>query len=709
MARKQMTYAHKRNRNKPLSRQTYSSPLCPIPNPDAQLTHPEMSRRMLKRSRQSGSMGSADSTGQLDMDTGNAIKKSKLQHHDAAAHGEGGDGMATHELLRTPHPTSLTEEQVFKLQSSRGQTLSPDHEFSPVPLAPSQRLSKPSTPAQISSKSGNHHSRTKLMQRTSSRNLKENATPPISMPSSRSTTRPSASTTSGRKDSRTSFQHTTRSKPKKTQLDEAPLASPFASHPSSPCSPPGEHSISKARTTKRTLSDTHYNPNLPSHRTQIQSQTQSTSNSPANPLSQAEHLLGRRPSAPSATAERPDVASWFVSHSATRPHVLRDGILSPNIFDLSGRAPSRGTPVDFNRPPSQLAYHFNYDEAFAGDALAISTPFGTKAQSMHSLESPDSTDDEDDDTRRGSRLVTLSLGPWMSDSLISPPTLSREAHNQPPGDDVDMDLLDQDIPGGDDDSLALGQCPVSSSPGYSGERPRTHQERQADLQELFDSLDLGFGGGSSRPPVSRTRSLGLEPDRSQGGQPLQSPAQISPSKSRIPVPSSTSKDKRVGRERRGTIRASDFAAAQASNTAVAGAPRRTRSGTVVQGPAAPRRERSGTILARPPASTLVSKAAAASVDGDVNMGDAPQERGDVLMAGPEDESDDEMQLLSGHWCDGAWAVAEPPSPKVTRRSNAKAKLVASWKKKHAPGRGLGTWGMKEHDEDDGEDDPLLLK
>ncbi|KAG5654202.1 hypothetical protein H0H81_006235 [Sphagnurus paluster] len=364
-------------------------------------------------------------------------------------------------------------------------------------------------------------------------------------------------------------------------------------------------------------------------------------------------------------------------------------ILSSSIFGLG--APNRG-PVDFNRPPSQLSYNFDYDDAFADDALAVSTPFGSKPQDIE-FDSPLSTDEEDG-TRvsymHGDFQISLQsgiLGSWMSDSLIFRPTLSvKDAYTQvsSPYKDVDMDLCEYLV--NDDNENCL-------RPQSEAEVNKTRHEA---LQELFTSLDLGL-------PISRTRSLDLELDRPQNGQPLQSPAHISPLKSKNLA---AEREKHGGRNRRSTLRASDFPAPNCTASAVGG-PRRTRSGTVVQGPTAPRRERSGTILARPPVLRPINATAAAlSKNRDIEIDktdghNVTQGTDDVLMS-----SDDDELLLKGHWCDEDWLVAAPPSPELRSQSTRKN---AARKRRYGLAKGLGTWGMKEHDEDDGMDDPLLLK
>lgn len=72
------------------------------------------------------------------------------------------------------------------------------------------------------------------------------------------------------------------------------------------------------------------------------------------------------------------------------------------------------------------------------------------------------------------------------------------------------------------------------------------------------------------------------------------------------------------------------------------------------------------------------------------------------------EGGDDELLLGGHWVEEDWAVS-PPSIVRSSIVRPKGPKFKQWKKGWKPGRAPGTWGMRDHDEDDGEDDPLLLK
>lgn len=250
--------------------------------------------------------------------------------------------------------------------------------------------------------------------------------------------------------------------------------------------------------------------------------------------------------------------------------------------------------------------------------------------------------------------------------------------------------------------------------------------------------------------LARSRSLDLDPLLSPPQspankdiariQPLESPAYISPSKAKLlnanPGPS-TDANKRGIRDRRGTIRASDFPPAPAGSEDVAllGGARRTRSGTVI-GPARNKRERSGTVsaAARPIGLSTVTRALDRAVggpntegmdidksmqrpdpaDADVPMSDDNCENEQAGFDGDREDYDavemDPMNIVNC-WRDEdwPWTVAEPPSPVRSRRVRAKNRKR---------GRGIGIelklpkrlelWQMREHDADDGEDDPLDL-
>jgi hypothetical protein len=232
--------------------------------------------------------------------------------------------------------------------------------------------------------------------------------------------------------------------------------------------------------------------------------------------------------------------------------------------------------------------------------------------------------------------------------------------------------------------------------------------------------------------LTRSRSLDLDPPplspRSNSGdggihvEPLESPVYISPVKAKHTNTNPETSARVNTRDRRGTIRASDFPPVVAET-------RRTRSGTIV-GPTWNRRERSGTVIASDRPACLP---AIPQMIGDSNGG-SPGTGGMEVDMQPQravDDNDEQMldcggtraigiggkaedsvveadaMNIMGPWRDEdwGWAVAEPPSPVHPRRTRAK-RLVAGLGLGLPKGRTL--WQMREHDEDDGKNDPLDL-
>ncbi|KAJ6462044.1 hypothetical protein C8R47DRAFT_102816 [Mycena vitilis] len=509
-SRKQITYAHKRNRSKPTGVVSASSPLPEIEDPDHYMSHTELSRRLLKRARRSSNP--------------EPFSSKKLKPSGVTPSGSP-VGSPPSQYYETPHPSALTEEQKFKLNSSRGLPVNPD-QFSPLPAS---------------------H---RIFSRTGSRNLKENAS------------------------------HRAH---KKGKL----LDSPFNSRPSSTASSPQKsHGQSAAafekhatqKLPKRTLSDTHYNPNIP--------QSASTTTSPIRAHSP---IRARRPSAPSPL--RP--GHWIPKDTAAIGSFdfdFHSALVNP--FSL----PSTVSDIDFNRPPSSLSCYGDADSQFFDDVQGISTPATKKRAYTHmaddddddELQEPDLTitQDDMDVVSVGMKVIpTRERSPWLSDSLISPPASHEWAHPPQEGastsQDVDMD---------DDSSLHLGRAPgFVPDGGASGDGTGVGER---DLSHVFDGLALAT---KNRFITGRTRSLDSAPDGDDEVHP-----------------------KPKGRDRRGTIRASDF------KNSVPPA-RRTRSGTVIGPPTTLQRTR--------------------SFDGG--------------------EVNEEEEL--GEWCADGWVVAAPPSPVVTRK------------------------------------------
>jgi hypothetical protein len=97
-------------------------------------------------------------------------------------------------------------------------------------------------------------------------------------------------------------------------------------------------------------------------------------------------------------------------------------------------------------------------------------------------------------------------------------------------------------------------------------------------------------------------------------------------------------------------------------------------------------------------------------DTDEQMSDCGGTSLKIGLGGGRAEDDveaDDMNIV-GPWRDEdwGWAVAEPPSPVRPRRTRAKKALVSVLGLRLPKGREL--WQMREHDEDDGENDALDL-
>lgn len=267
-----------------------------------------------------------------------------------------------------------------------------------------------------------------------------------------------------------------------------------------------------------------------------------------------------------------------------------------------------------------------------------------------------------------------------------------------------------------------------------------------DLSIAFNlPTNMGYTLGS-RPALTRSRSLDLDSPSppqppnitsKEGGiqvQPLESPVYISPSKAKHTVANlnsgtNRSTNKRETRDRRGTIRASDFPPNSSEGVGLAGGARRTRSGTVV-GPALNRRERSGTVVA---AARPLCLAGALHVVGHGNGGrrDTGEVDVDIPLQQPAHDADVEMSddsgtnlkigvreddsgidadpmNIVGPWrdVDWPWVVADPPSPVRPHFMKAENRKLRS-----RLGLGLKMpkgelWQMREHDGEDGEDDPM---
>lgn len=495
MARKPITYARKRNRNirKP-DQQTKSSPIVTTSNAAEEIATCEMRRRMLKRSRQTWNANTSCWTEKAEQ----FPKKPKLHNHRAHEFPQTVTTVPSipvdQHRLCTPRNTVLTREQVFKLELSRGEAIqSEENEFSPVPPA----LSLAFCNEQILPAPGLDR---KFLHKRSSSNLKENSIPQKLKLSSQL-----RSNSSGSGCLRNSSKHIAKLKHKIST--EGMLASPFTSKPSSPqklstSTLSSQESLQGCKASlKRILCDTHFNPGLQLHRTQTLAQAHSTTNSPT-PRHEDELVKARRPSAPSATSQRPDVTALFSSYSSATN--IRDQILSSSADFFVPCFGSRNLAVDFNRPPSQLSCNLDYDEAFFADALEVSTPLMPKGQRSSGptySASPDVAEGLDLDTNLDGRTLHLpdmhvtrpsSLSPdifgsWVTDSLISSPTLSQESAYSRSEKDMDTAFELNHEFAKPTSLIALSGVKRLPSPSYA--------EYPESLQDLFTKLDLRLDDG----------------------------------------------------------------------------------------------------------------------------------------------------------------------------------------------------------------------
>ncbi|KAJ7484261.1 hypothetical protein FB451DRAFT_1435498 [Mycena latifolia] len=466
-SRKQITYAHKRNRNKRTEATSASSPLEEIDDPDRYMSHAELSRRLLKRARRSFN---------------HEVPSSKKLKSSAGS-------PAASPPRDTSNLSELSVEQMLKVNSSSANP----NQFSPLPLA------------------------RRVISRTASGSLKENASPPMHRKS---------------KD----------------------LGSPFNSHPSSTTSPhkvpparlssnAPEHSIQKSF--KRAPSDINYNPNVP--------QSAAATNSPRHTHSPARM---RRPSAPSPP--RPN-------HWIPNPFTFNFPTTHTNPFSL----PSTSNAVDSNPPPLAFSFYDDLESRFFDDAQGSSTP--AKKQRAYTLRPAVADDDKEhhepdltitqdamdvDLAPTGMKVLPMrERSPWLSDSLISAP--ASQDWKRPPQESVYTHSPPKDAAQFDDISLGLGLAAF-----VAGVEPPSHanEHNAGNLKNVFDGLALGDPSLFAIPSVYRR----LNNHTSS----LDSPLTAAPAADKIhPKPN--------GRERRGTSRALDF---PENTTAL---PKRTRSGTVV--------------------------------------------------------------------------------------------------------------------------------
>ncbi|KAL1710837.1 hypothetical protein EV121DRAFT_192174 [Schizophyllum commune] len=561
------TYGKKGNKKRQPRSQPTSSPMKATADAQEDITVAEMSRRMLKRSRSACNVSKpnaenelADSARKRLRNTNNIPSRPSSPKSDAYTQ--------LSDAYTTPHPSILADSVKFKLKSSRGNAVTPDY-FSPAP--PARRA----------------------LSRASSANLKEN----------QSTTRRSRS----RRDSILDSPFSSRPASRNTSPSKIPLAPKLSLGPSLSRSQP--ENASKPRPKKSLIS-------------------QSTTTSPSR-QDASSHI--RRPSAPEPP--RPSFANASLSSldlpsafPASLDHLGFEygfglGFSDPETLPLFQ---PRDIEIDFNRPPSQLSIYgldYDSDDEFRppGDGpQAVSTPamtrtehvFGGRLSALQNYRpsSPSAASSDDTIMSPSHGLAKSQSVPnlhaqnqpnfsmyqspaynqqsrqWSDDSLLSPPKFSdygnRDedpfARDAPMTNDVPMiDDEDEEL----DDMLgAFVAAPCPDEEDEDEVMPLFRQvhaedtEAASQLKDMLDKMVLDDRQDTRRSLPLRTRSM-----EEAGRTSLGAPMELGPSVGR------------QGRDRRGTIRASDFLPSISAG--------RTRSGTIRPSEnALPQRTRSGTVI-----------------------------------------------------------------------------------------------------------------
>ena len=674
--------------------------------------------------------------------------------------------------LQTPLPTALSESQVFRLQSSRGQPLSPNHEFSPLPLAPKNVSNLNATSSQ------------RAYMRRNNIFLKENALNYDSValvpgPASRSHSQ-AKNTTPG-----SSLDLKQKSRP---ALNDAfltsgatdNLASPFSSRPSSPdVSPRGRSDNFVLQAAQAIVSNDQIAINtdgfaceIPTSRSQIRSTTTSPARSPRSSSvhSDSSKTLSstRRPSAP--TASRPQLDSWSrllpvsdsIFHEASQQKSEREpatfslhtelppGCAEPGFRSATLRERQKwvwsDAAVDFNRPPSQLSFHSDIFD----DVQGVSTP-------ARGIRKTDSFLDDEQEMDFVGQLASrpLFLSPphkpdastpasptdsWITDSLISPPSIYRQRRanihqvnsNALSGDD-NWHEQDEDIDSGEDDDVPhdnntevaapptlsrhvdINVAGISDTRAANGTEEVLHVQNSSAIDGMYVILK------KERPPLShnlidwvlmfQSATAVVNASTHLG---VDGDAIAAKTSKDVNQQSTVIRSQQAQRKRRGTIRASDQTSLSQKTTQE----RRSRSGTIV-GPSAARRTRSGTVIG-PSLNVRVtqvgSKSRTTTTVPREERDRAPVEvdtSGDTIVV----DEDDPLDLFKEEWIDEdwPWAVADPPSPIASRTKIKGSRSIRSTKGQLVPKRTAlkhAQFGMQEDiaEKSEGEsDDELLLK
>ena len=377
--------------------------------------------------------------------------------------------------------------------------------------------------------------------------------------------------------------------------------------------------------------------------------------------------------------------------------------------------------VDFNRPPSQMSLHdgdVDSDSSNGGFFTHIrgrSTP-----KFLHSILSRVLHNGEylKNQAQNDVKSVKLSekkqYSPWISDSIISPPSYFKQQKNHDTG-MVERILEDMDLSKSWFNVTLVDSCtftapPISpldaasggvSAPEWSERGPRDsalEENSEGSLLKLRKTGPLVINFNAS---MDNYKSVGSSTDSESEGI------------SSIQIPVISSQIKLIpgfSRTRSGTIVQSKMGGGWLVD-------RRTRSGTVTQDGGGARRTRSGTIV-------QATKESRRGLAGELRN---PQNLSEVRSPGRGESqdgicscrsSDDELMLRSHSHHDLdvedlEWKVADPPSPVVKRLRKFRRKNT--FRKQRTRGRnsnpGINSMIVDEDECEDGidgdiEDDEL---
>ncbi|KZP13242.1 hypothetical protein FIBSPDRAFT_936496 [Athelia psychrophila] len=663
------TYGTKkaRNRRHVASTTQISSPLENLTDQEEDLSRSQMARRMLKRTRQAAQI--TDETQAVDPDPSQEPDRSskRTKRTVPTSLGVDNDSVTSLNDLRTTGPTDASQFQTpfgdaYIHPSLVTQPLSQE-EMSPLPVA------------------------NRILSRTSSRNLKENATK----------SRPSSS---------------------------KGLASPFTSRHNSDHSSPGSKKPRKSLPKSKnitTLGTRRPALTTKSHSFNSTSQNKASSKSqplqphePAFTMNHSAHTSPRLPNPlarnrfPSshtlAQVSRPD---WFVPPKIVNRNTTMDSdeeMSTPPDFGIERSIGSSSfladSPLSFSTPSRRklptlasaveddgysspsLLYGLGHDTpAFLHDA----DPFRGQASSFYGTNLNDEDVRMTDAVSRPRKILHISANSIVSTSgdftlaTLPNPAVSRAENRDeidslfPSNDDITMQPRVQEpekaVAPQQKQSLAQKCIPLFSSPVVQRSRSSSFvnalmamkpaaplsvpplaptAEAEIGSEVLLEDIFNGMGlDGSNRSMPSRAHSL----DHS---------ASI-----RLPA---TAVDKGKGkrpatRARAGTIRASDFQNAQP--------PPASRSSTAEAGVSRARRTRSGTIVGPNASNAIIAPAAAPSDPSSRPTASAPPLAAveDVVM---EPESDDELLLKSPGWIDADLEYIGLPARKKVRGKRVSA-------------------------------------